>query len=189
MEKNKYFLIGIPNSGKTTLGRRVAEHLQIPFFDTDDIAKSRMGDIVTDGFSTVIWQAYDEQIKATLEFASHSGSAIIATGAEIGLIPKCVRLMRNIGFIIHVQRDVETILAELSEIVGPRYVVESRGGDTVSTIDLNAKIVQLYSKEIPHYDAVADLFLDNNSGEDKGAEQLILLIQALESMSAKKNSV
>ncbi|MGL4943940.1 MAG: shikimate kinase, partial [Thermoguttaceae bacterium] len=40
--KNKYILIGIPNSGKSTLGRRAADCLKLPFFDTDVMACERL---------------------------------------------------------------------------------------------------------------------------------------------------
>ena len=49
----KYLLIGAPHCGKTTLGRRVSELLQIPFFDTDVMAKEKMGEMkLIDAFSS-----------------------------------------------------------------------------------------------------------------------------------------
>ena len=39
MEKNmagNLFLIGLMGAGKTTLGRQLADHLQYPFYDSDN---------------------------------------------------------------------------------------------------------------------------------------------------------
>lgn len=43
-------LIGSPGAGKTSVGRRVAERLGVPFADTDQLIESRAGTIVSDIF-------------------------------------------------------------------------------------------------------------------------------------------
>jgi shikimate kinase len=174
---NKYFLVGIPYSGKSTLGRFVADRLQMPFFDIDVIAESRVGEVrLSDTLSPRFAMRFrDEQIKATLEFAHHSGSAIIATGAEIALIPECVELMKNIGYIIHIKRGVEAILAELRNTVASRLVLTEVNSGAI--LDFGKESVMSFSEDIPLYEAVADFCIDNNRSEDEGVEKLILLIQ------------
>ena len=36
-------LVGMPGSGKSTVGRHVARHLQLPFVDTDQLIEQRIG--------------------------------------------------------------------------------------------------------------------------------------------------
>jgi shikimate kinase len=36
-------LVGMPGSGKSTVGRHVARHLQLPFVDTDHVIEQRIG--------------------------------------------------------------------------------------------------------------------------------------------------
>ncbi|MCL2165418.1 MAG: hypothetical protein FWH55_13770 [Oscillospiraceae bacterium] len=177
---NKFFLVGIPYSGKSTLGRRIADHLQMLFFDIDDIAKSRMGEVrLIDSLSPRFAMRFrDEQIKATLEIANHSGRAVIATGAEIALIPECVELMKNIGYIIHIKRDVEAILAELRETIDSRFVLTETNSGNI--LDFGKESVMLFSENIPYYEIVADFCIDNNRSEDEGAEKLILLITQMQ---------
>ncbi|MDR1538555.1 MAG: hypothetical protein LBU32_11285 [Clostridiales bacterium] len=38
----KYILVGIPNEGKSTLGKRAADELRLPFYDTDELAVERI---------------------------------------------------------------------------------------------------------------------------------------------------
>jgi shikimate kinase len=186
---NKYFLIGIPYSGKSTLGCRIAGQLQMPFFDIDVIAENRMGEVrLSDTLNPRFAMRFrDEQIKATLEFAHHSGSAVIATGAEVALIPECVELMKNIGYIIHIERDVEAILAELRETVDSRLVLTEINSGAI--LDFGKESVMSFSEDIPHYGAVADFCIDNNRSEDEGAEKLILLIQRHISSPPVRDSV
>ena len=36
-------LIGLPGSGKSTVGRQLARRLQLPFFDSDHVIEQRLG--------------------------------------------------------------------------------------------------------------------------------------------------
>ncbi len=46
----KIFLIGMPGSGKSTLGKQLAEHLQVNFVDLDAEIENREGRIIADIF-------------------------------------------------------------------------------------------------------------------------------------------
>jgi len=45
-------LIGFMGTGKTSVGRLVAEHLKFDYLDTDDVIQSRTGRIIAEIFST-----------------------------------------------------------------------------------------------------------------------------------------
>jgi len=36
-------LIGLPNSGKSTVGRHLARRLQLPFFDSEHVIEQQLG--------------------------------------------------------------------------------------------------------------------------------------------------
>ena len=38
-----FSLIGLPGSGKSTVGRQLARRLQLPFFDSDQVIEERLG--------------------------------------------------------------------------------------------------------------------------------------------------
>jgi len=48
--KEKIFLIGMPASAKTTLGEKLAAHLQIPFIDLDDVIVKAAGKSIKEVF-------------------------------------------------------------------------------------------------------------------------------------------
>ena len=176
---NKYVLIGAPHCGKTTLGRRVSELLQMPFFDTDVMAKEKMGEVrFIDAFSSYFnSRICEEQRKAIIELADLNGSAIIATGAEATLIPNCVEIMQSMGFIIHIKRKIETILDELKETVNSRSVLVNVDDGTI--LDFRKEAVEAYAEELSLYEAAADFTIDNNGSEDEGVEKLRTLIQVI----------
>ncbi|MCL1792580.1 MAG: hypothetical protein FWG34_01795 [Oscillospiraceae bacterium] len=177
MKNKKYILIGIPNCGKSTLGRRVAEVLQLPFFDTDKITMEKMGaKNPADFFRFALnGQFMLGQFKIMHELAEFEGPAIIATGAEVALMPECAELMKTMGVVIHIRREGEIAIAGLKGKGKSRLVLHNeKNGEK---IDTQEKVVQLYLKELAQYEALADFAFENNGGEDEGLEKLLGIIR------------
>ena len=176
---DKYILIGIPNCGKTTLGRRAAEILQIPFFDTDDLTVKSLNlenpsDMFRSSFNAKFLKG---QYEVMNKIADEKGSAIIATGAEAALAPECAELMQKMGTVIYIQRKLEIVLAEYKNS-GKRGIV-MRETTRGTEIDMQEDAMKLYAKECIQYEALANLTLENNGSEDEGLEKLIALIKGL----------
>jgi shikimate kinase len=172
----KYILIGIPGSGKSTLGQRVAAMLDMPFYDTDEMVRGKIG--LVNPFLVASQRRFlDEQRKTMAELAILETSAIIATGAEIALIPECAEYMKNAGKIIHIKRRVDVVLESLRNGDKPRSVLRSDDGSV--EIPMQEKTVELYSRELPQYDRLADFVLENNGNEAEGATSLIALINEI----------
>lgn len=175
---SKYVLIGIPNCGKSTLGRQAADILQLPFFDTDVMAYNKLK--LENPFDllkpSVLMKLRDEQYYAMLELSKYDGSAIIATGAEIALMPECVELMKNMGTIIHIERKFETVLDEIKkdDNKGLVFCYEKSGTEIVA----QEENVRIYSCELSQYEALSDITMENNGSENEGVEKLVTLINS-----------
>jgi len=174
---NKYFLVGIPGSGKTTLGEKAADVLQIPFFDTDQMTFEKARDAtIRDIFSPAFQERYKEALQEALaSIAELNTPALIATGAEVALIPKCVKEMSKLGTIIHVKRSPKTIIEDFASGKGENKIT-LLNETTGKTIDISKRAVGLYSEELIEYDTIAHLTLDNNGDVDEGIKNLMLLI-------------
>ena len=174
---NKFLLIGIPGCGKSTLGRRVADALRLPFFDTDTMTRERLKmkkptDWLNMAFSGLLTA---EQPKIMAELAGLDGPAVIATGAEIALIPECAATMKTMGTIIHIRRKPEIVLADLKNNGRGKFVLQDENGNDTE-ITMEAEAVRLYAQEYSQYEALANLTLENNGTEDEGFEQLLNLL-------------
>jgi shikimate kinase len=174
---NKVLLIGAPGCGKSTLGRRVADALQLPFYDTDVMTRDRLKmEKPTDWFSMAFCgRLTEEQPKIMRELAGLDGPAVIATGAETALIPECAAIMQTMGTIIHIRRKMEIVLTDLKNNGKGKFVLlDENGNPTKMTMEEEA--IRLYAKEHPHYEALANLTLENNGTADEGLEQLLNLL-------------
>ena len=177
--KNKIFLIGIPNSGKTTLGKRVAEMLNMPFYDTDEmtIDKVRVENPIKFFLMALNGSFIEMQRELIHELSQSEESAIIATGAEVALINDCALTMAKSGIIIHIKRSPADLIDEIKKGKPPRFVIR----DVTHGIDYNPseKSVELYSEELSRYEEVADVSFKNDFGENDEAEKLAILVKAL----------
>ena len=171
----KYILIGIPNCGKSTLGRRIADALRLPFYDTDLMALERLGiqnllDQFRAAFNGSLMVAQQEAVR---ELAELDSAAIIATGAEVALMPGCATRLSRMGTIIHIRRAPEIILADIASDSNQLILVDKTTGTEEV---MRKKAVKGYAQEISQYESLADLTLENDGSEDDGFEKLIALI-------------
>ncbi|MDR0684569.1 MAG: hypothetical protein LBF83_05530 [Spirochaetaceae bacterium] len=175
---NHIILIGLPNSGKTTLGKKVAEVMDMPFYDTDKMVVDKIGGInLIDIFRPSFLQLfYEEQQNVTMDIASLTEPAIIATGAEIPLIPKCASLLQEMGTVILIKRDMQLMLEDVSKRTN-RLILKEKGGGL--EIDMSAKAVEEYAKEIKTYEKVAHKIFENNGDEESAVVEFTEFLKGL----------
>ncbi len=77
----KVYLVGMPGSGKSTLGKQLAVHLSIPFVDLDTEIERSEGKKIPDIFSTQ-GEAYFRKIESALlhQWAESKKDFVMATG-------------------------------------------------------------------------------------------------------------
>jgi len=175
-KRNKYILIGIPHCGKSSLGRRAADILQLPFYDTDLMAYKRLGvrnplDQFRAAFNGSFMTAQREVVYELTELDT---DAIIATGAEIALMPGCDTRLRRMGTVIHIRRNLEAVLADITNDDDQLIMRNVKTGEEEI---MREKSVKLYAQELSQYEELADLTLENDGSEDDGLEKLIALIK------------
>ena len=77
----KIFLIGLPGSGKSTIGEALANRLNMEFVDLDKKIEAREGMVVPEIFAAQ-GEDYFRRVEAELlrEWASTPGSFVMSTG-------------------------------------------------------------------------------------------------------------
>jgi len=170
----KYILIGVPNSGKSTIGKRAAEKLQIPFYDTDKLAYERLNldDPAELFLPSNVMRFVNEKSKVLAEFAEFDGSAIIEIWAESALNPLDAEVMKKTGTIIYIKREIKDAIAEVKK--SSRMVL--RDETTGKEVHAQSELLNFYAKELHHLEALANLTLDNNGTLDEAVEKLVAMI-------------
>ena len=105
-QKGNLVLIGMPGSGKTSVGRRAAELLNRPFIDLDEVISNRAGKPIPDIFSQD-GEAVFRRIESGIvrEISSQNG-LVIATGGGCVLCHENVENLRMNGRLIFLDRPL-----------------------------------------------------------------------------------
>ena len=109
-EKENIFLIGMPGSGKSTVGRRLAAVLGRPFLDIDEEIVRAVGKDIPAIFAESGEAAFREiEARVLRETCLHTRGAVIATGGGAILREENVHAMRRVGRIYFLDRDIANI--------------------------------------------------------------------------------
>ena len=77
---NAISLIGMPGSGKSTVGRHVARQIGLPFLDTDHVIEQRIGCSIRDYFETQGEAAFRDVEEAVIDEVTQLDGHVLATG-------------------------------------------------------------------------------------------------------------
>lgn len=163
------FFVGPMGAGKSTLGKRVAQTLGLPFFDLDHEIQEHSGAEIPLIFE-VEGEAGFRRRECTVlaEFAARSGIAL-ATGGGAILDADNRRLLRERGFVVFLQTTVEEQLERLAR---------DRKRPLLAAPDRRERLLALADQRDPLYREIADLTLPagHRGSPTQVAERLATLI-------------
>jgi shikimate kinase/3-dehydroquinate synthase len=108
-----FYLVGNMGSGKTTVGRLVAQRLQLPFYDLDRQIEQATGQTIANLFAQQGEQAFRELECKMLTQTIFVPRSVIATGGGVVLNERNRRLMRHRGWVVYLRASPETLWQRL----------------------------------------------------------------------------
>lgn len=128
-------LIGFMGSGKTTVGRILADALGCPFLDLDSIIEKKAGRSIRDIFAADGESAFRRMEKQALEqtVAKYAeNTAVLSLGGGTVTVPGAVRLLQDKTVCIYLEADIETLQDRLKGQTDSRPLASS-GMDSLLT--------------------------------------------------------
>ncbi|MDF1483766.1 shikimate kinase [Ramlibacter sp. H39-3-26] len=108
-------LVGLPGSGKTTIGRQLARRLGWPFVDSDHVIEQRIGCSIREYFARNGESAFrdiEEQVIDELT-AGSDGVGVLATGGGVVLRPANRQRLRERSRVFYLHSTPEDIFRRL----------------------------------------------------------------------------
>lgn len=159
------FFIGMSGSGKSSLGKRVANKLQLNYIDTDRWIAQMVGMSIPDIFEQKGEQAFRNAETNTLTLLLDETPSLVSTGGGTVLDPVNYEIMRNHGYIILIDRPPEDIMQDIR--LETRPMLQEKGVEEVQ---------RLYNERIERYRAAADIVLTNAYGYHNAVNALEKII-------------
>ena len=109
-KKNNISLIGMPSSGKSTVGKLLAEMTGKELVDTDTLIKEKIGMEITDYFRQHGEERFRELESQVIEDVSKMSNLVIATGGGAVLNPENVRKLKQNGCVYFLDRSLDNLV-------------------------------------------------------------------------------
>ena len=148
MKKDNIILIGMPGSGKTTVGTELAEAIGYGYIDSDSVIIAREGMRLDEIIAKAGREGFlDIEAKVNSELCA--SRCVIATGGSAGYRDCAMQKLKALGKIVYLKLPYEVIEARLGDL--QKRGVALKEGFTLK---------DLYNERTPLYEKYADIIVE-----------------------------
>lgn len=140
------FLIGMPSSGKSTLGKRIADALHYRFLDTDRLIVREEGRSISDVFNRFGEPYFREAERRVLRTIRPGGSLVVATGGGMPCFNDNMTYINATGVSVFLDVPVETLYRRVVA-----HAQEDRPLYSPNDPALRTGLEQRYAARLPFY--------------------------------------
>ena len=149
-------LVGMPGSGKTTIGKLISHKLLKSFVDTDDLIVASQNKPITAIFSEIGETGFREIEKQEIFSVSSRNNHVISTGGGAILNKENTEILKENGRIYFINRPLENLVAT---------------SDRPLSSDKEA-LKKRYNERYSIYLQCADVVIDGSGTIDEVAERI-----------------
>ncbi len=163
---NNITLIGMPGSGKSTIGIVLAKALGYTFIDTDILIQNQENRLLQriiedDGISRFL------NIESRVITSCDYEKCVIATGGSAVLLENTMNYLSNMGSIVFLKLNLKNITERINNI-------QTRG----IIMDKEQTLKDIYEIRMPLYEEYADIIVDcNNKSFEEVVNHIVNLIK------------
>ena len=161
------FIVGPTGAGKTSIGRRLAEHYGLNFLDLDQEIERQCGVPVGTVFEIEGEAGFRRRESRLLEACSGRRGVLLATGAGAVLDPANRRLLSERGFVLWLQATLEQQLERLAQ---------DKQRPLLATGDRAERLAAMSRIRTPLYQDIADLVIPGEHEHVQAASARSILL-------------
>lgn len=161
-------LIGFMGAGKSSVGQKLAEKLDIPLYDTDQLIEKEKGMSIPEIFEVHGEDYFRKEEVAMLEKMKQV-SGVISTGGGIVSTEKAQKALAAFPHVVFLNVAIEDLVERIK-----------KDKENVRPLFLNNSLEafqEIYFKRLPLYQRAGKIIVENqNKGIDEIAHEIILKV-------------
>lgn len=106
-------LIGLPGSGKSTVGRQLARRLQLPFFDSDHVIEQQLGCSIREYFEREGEDRFRDVEEAVIGQLTQHPKGVLSTGGGVVLRTANRRHLHERGQVVYLNSSPDELFRRL----------------------------------------------------------------------------
>ena len=168
-QKEKIILSGYRATGKSSIGRILADLLGFDFIDTDQAIEKRQGETITEMVDRGGWDLFRRKEEDMLLELARSKNKVIATGGGSVMHEKAWVKLRENGLAVWLTADVKTICQRLA--------ADSDSEDQrppLTEMGTMNEIAMVLSERQPLYEKSSDLTINTEGKTPEEVAEFIL---------------
>jgi shikimate kinase len=158
------FLVGPMGSGKSAVGRQLAQRLGLTFIDSDDEIEARTGVDISYIFEREGEPGFRQREAEVIDELTRRDGVLVATGGGAILDPGSRARLRERGCVVYLRTSVEQQLARTRR---------TNDRPLLNTPDPRGTLVRLFEQRAPLYMEVATIVVDTDGRKVKSVVEQI----------------
>ena len=165
------FLVGPMGAGKSTIGRFLAEQLDMQFRDSDHEIENRTGASIPLIFEIEGESGFRAREAAMLRELVAEDGAVIATGGGIVLSDENRKILKTKGLVVYLHASIDILYQRTRR---------DRNRPLLNDTDRRAKLEEIMESRDPLYREVADLVIETDKRPARSvAKEIVDKIESL----------
>ena len=156
-DKENIVLIGMPSSGKSTIGKILSERLNKKLIDTDELIVNKLNMSIAEYMKTHSEKEFRDIETECVKEAAKMSNVVVATGGGAILRTENVNALKQNGKLYFLKRNLELLTP-----------TQSRPFSS----DMEA-LKKRYTERLPIYESVCDVVIDNNNEISDAVKQIL----------------
>jgi shikimate kinase len=144
-------LVGLPGSGKTTVGRQLARRLQAPFVDSDHAIEARLGCSIRAYFEQEGEASFRDVEEQVIDELTATRTGVLSTGGGVVLRPNNRSHLHSRGHVVYLKSTPEELYRRLRH---------DSNRPLLQVADPLSRLRDLFAERDPLYREVAHFVLE-----------------------------